>query len=96
VVKGADDELPDNWSTLRPVERAATRRLGNAWVEWQQTPVLSVPSVIVGERNYVLNPGHPEFERISFVEPVSFQFDLRLVSREELQSADREARSEAV
>ena len=96
VEKIADDELPDNWSTLSPAEQVATRRLGDGWVERQTSPVLSVPSVIVGERNYVLNPAHPEFERISFVEPVLFQFDLRLISREESQSAARETRSEPV
>jgi RES domain-containing protein len=43
---------------------------------------LSVPSVILGERNYVLNPAHSDFARIEFAEPEPFRFDLRLISRE--------------
>jgi RES domain-containing protein len=53
--------LPDTWSTLSPAEQLVTKRLGDVWVEQQRSAVLSVPSVIVGERNYVLNPAHPDF-----------------------------------
>jgi RES domain-containing protein len=76
----ADDDLPDQWSTLNPGEQVATRRLGDTWVQLQRSAVLSVPSVIVGERNYVLNPAHPDFSQIEFAEPKSFPFDLRLIS----------------
>jgi RES domain-containing protein len=86
----ADEDLPDRWSTLSPTEQLATRRLGDAWVERKRSSVLSVPSVIVGERNYVLNPAHPDFARIKFAEPEPFGFDLRLIWREEPPSAYRE------
>jgi RES domain-containing protein len=84
----ADEDLPDRWSTLVPSEQAATRRLGDFWVERRQSAVLSVPSVIVGERNYVLNPAHPDFARIKFAEPKPFRFDLRLIAREAPPSRD--------
>ena len=83
IEKVAYEDLPDKWSTLSPAEQIATRRLGDAWVEGQRSAILSVPSVIVGERNYVLNPAHPEFTRIAFAEPESFRFDLRLMTQEE-------------
>ena len=51
-----------------------------------------VPSVILGERNYVLNPAHSDFARIEFAQPETFRFDLRLISRE--PSTDKEAHSE--
>jgi len=35
-----DDELPAAWSTLIPAEQVATRRIGDAWVERQQSAVL--------------------------------------------------------
>ena len=86
----ADKDLPDTWSTLSPAEQLVTRRLGDVWVEQQRSAVLSVPSVILGERNYVLNPAHPEFARIEFAEPEPFRFDMRLISREAPPFANRE------
>ena len=47
------------------------------------TRLLAVPSVILGEPNYLLNPAHPDFQRISFAEPVPFRFDVRLIARNE-------------
>lgn len=83
ILRIADDELPLNWSAFSPTGQIETKRLGDAWVERQQPAVLSVPSVIPGERNYVLNPAHPDFARIEFTEPEPFRFDLRLISRHE-------------
>ena len=81
IEKVNPDDLPENWLTLNPREQLATRRLGDEWVERRQSATLAVPSVIVGELNYLLNPAHPDFERISFAEPVSFRFDIRLIAR---------------
>jgi RES domain-containing protein len=73
-----DTRLPADWSTLDPREQELTRRIGDKWVAEQRSAVLSIPSVILGERNYVLNPAHPDFHRITFAEPSPFQFDRRL------------------
>jgi RES domain-containing protein len=73
-----DSRLPANWSTLDPRDQEGTRRIGDEWVAQQRSLILSVPSVVVGERNYVLNPVHPDFGRIAFAEPVPFRFDMRL------------------
>jgi RES domain-containing protein len=89
VERIADQDLPNGWATLTPVEQVSTRRLGDTWIERQRSAVLSVPSVILGERNYVLNPAHSDFSRIEFAEPELFRFDLRLISRE-LPSADKD------
>jgi RES domain-containing protein len=87
-----DEDLPETWSTLIPAEQVATRRLGDAWVERQRSAILSVPSIIVGERNYVLNPAHPDFARIAFAEPEPFRFDQRLISAEERQMSEKTPR----
>ena len=43
------------------------------------TAVVGVPSVIIPqERIYVLNPAHPEFQYIMFLDSEPFQFDPRL------------------
>jgi RES domain-containing protein len=40
---------------------------------------LRVPSsVVLGEFNYLLNPAHPDFARITIARPESFDFDSRL------------------
>jgi RES domain-containing protein len=44
--------------------------------------VLALPSVIIpSESNFLLNPAHPDFKKISIGKPEPFVFDLRLVSR---------------
>ena len=91
----ADEDLPEGWSTLSPGEQVTTKRLGDAFVARQGSAVLSVPSVILGERNYVLNPAHLDFARIEFAQPETFRFDLRLISREP-PSTDKESHSELV
>ncbi len=74
-----ESELPSNWATLDPSDQSATRAIGDRWVADGRSVVLSVPSVISGERNYALNPTHPAFGRIAFAAPIPFHFDLRLV-----------------
>ena len=96
VERIVDADLPEAWSTLIPAEQTATRRVGDAWVESQRSAILSVPSVIVRERNYVLNPAHPDFARIAFAEPEPFRFDLRLISLEEPRLSGKTPRGEPV
>lgn len=73
-----ESRLPASWSTLDARDQEPTRRIGDQWAVAQRSAILSVPSVILGERNYVLNPAHPDFRRIAFADPVPFQFDTRL------------------
>lgn len=75
-----ESDLPPNWST--PVASNKTRDLGTQWVKNGATAVLSVPSVIVSsERNYLLNPAHPDFAKIRFSKPKDFVFDRKLKRR---------------
>jgi RES domain-containing protein len=74
-----ESELASNWATLDPSHQSATRAIGDHWIADGRSVVLSVPSVISGERNYALNPAHPAFARIAFAAPIPFHFDLRLV-----------------
>ncbi len=65
--------LPADWRTYPAPEPLA--RLGADWVAEARTCMLAVPSVVVPhERNYLLNPAHPDFQRllIGTVEPFSF------------------------
>jgi RES domain-containing protein len=72
-----ESDLPSSWSS--PKVSKKTQDLGTDWIRTGATAVLSVPSVIVpSERNYLLNPAHPDFARIRFFVPRPFAFDRRL------------------
>jgi RES domain-containing protein len=70
--------LPSGWWRSPP--SPTVQRIGDAWVQASTSAVLSVPSAVVpAERNYLLNPAHPDFERIEMGEPRPFRFDQRLL-----------------
>ncbi|MBL9157615.1 MAG: RES domain-containing protein [Verrucomicrobiales bacterium] len=69
--------LPANWRQFPAPP--GVRALGDAWLKEARTPVLSVPSVVVPqERNFLLNPAHPDFERLSIGAGEPFALDTRL------------------
>ncbi len=72
-----DRQLPARWDSWAP--GIETQRFGDRWVSERRSAVLSVPSsVITRERNFILNPAHPEFHSIQFSPPERFVFDPRL------------------
>ena len=69
--------LPEGWAGPTPSE--VTRSIGRNWIVAGSRAVLSVPSSVIPlERNYLLNPQHPEFREIRFGNPTAFVFDARL------------------
>jgi RES domain-containing protein len=72
-----DGRLPPGWDG--PLPNGATRDLGTAWLTEARSLVLSVPSAVVPhERNFLLNPAHPDFAALEVGEPETFVFDPRL------------------
>lgn len=70
--------LPADWS-IEPPPRSS-QAFGDVWVRKAQSAVLEVPSVIIaGELNYLLNPAHPDFKRISITKPEPIAFGPRLL-----------------
>jgi RES domain-containing protein len=70
-------QLPKNWrDTPAPLVLAT---VGQTWLNENQTAVLSVPSAVIAvEKNFLLNPAHPDFGSIRINEPEPFNFDSRL------------------
>jgi len=69
--------LPANWRAFPPLPGLVV--FGERWFRASGTAVLSVPSVVIPhERNFILNPGHPEFTRLSIGPPEPFSFDPRM------------------
>ena len=71
--------LPPDWRAEPPAP--STQAIGDAWISEKRSAVLEMPSIIIpSESNYLLNPLHPQFGRISIGKPETFAFDPRLVS----------------
>jgi RES domain-containing protein len=78
TVSGA--ALPLSWKTAIPAEQTFTKAVGDNWVRARTSAVLSVPSVIVGERNFLMNPAHPDYGSVVFSTPQPFELDTRLLA----------------
>jgi RES domain-containing protein len=70
--------LPADWA--REPAPLSTQALGSQWVEEARCAVLAVPSVVVRmEWNFLINPNHPDIDRIEIGVAADFRFDPRLV-----------------
>lgn len=71
-------ELGDNWRALSA--RDDLQAIGNDWLKKRETCILSVPSAVVpAERNFLINPLHPDFSKIIIGESESLETDVRLL-----------------
>ena len=71
--------LPPDWREEPPPP--SSKAVGDAWVREARSAVLALPSVIIpGESNYLLNPAHPDFSKVSIGKPEAFVFDPRLLA----------------
>lgn len=70
--------LPEGWHSV-PAP-AALQTIGSSWLTSGRTAALNVPSaVITVERNFLLNPRHPEVQRVRILSDEAFSFDTRLL-----------------
>ena len=71
------EQLPRSWRHF-PAP-ASLQRLGDSWLHSGETAVLAVPSAVIPiEKNYLLNPSHPDMKGIQVGAPQRFQLDFRL------------------
>jgi RES domain-containing protein len=78
VKRITEADLPANWlANPAPPEN---QRIGADWVAAAVSAVLLVPSVVIPtESNFLLNPVHPDFNRLMFGKGEPFDFDPRLI-----------------
>lgn len=70
--------LPAEWTEEPP--SPSTKQIGDQWVKEARSAVLELPSAIIqAESNYLLNPAHPDFNKVTIGKPVPFAFDPRLL-----------------
>lgn len=71
------EDLPDGWDSKPPI--LETQYIGDDFVKEKNAAVLKVPSSIVQQEfNYLINPNHPDAEKITVVSTTYFKFDNRL------------------
>jgi RES domain-containing protein len=71
-------ELPFDWTKF-PAPNALAD-IGDAFIRAATSALLIVPSALVpGERNFLLNPAHPEYSEITLHPPEPITLDYRLV-----------------
>ena len=72
--------LPPHWNVEPP--DVQTMQIGDEWIRAGKSVALAVPSVLsTSETNFLLNPRHPDFQKIKIKQPVEYRFDSRLLNR---------------
>jgi RES domain-containing protein len=72
------DQLPSDWNSIP--DHPDCVRLGDKWVASAGTLLLKVPSAVMPrESNLLINPQHPEMERVKVARTEPFAFDPRLI-----------------
>ena len=72
--------LPHNWRNSPSL--LATRDVGTDWVNKGASAVLAIPSAVTPtEWNFMLNPKHPDFPKISVGAPQPYKYDPRLLKK---------------
>jgi RES domain-containing protein len=70
-------DLPSDWRTYPAPSSLAG--IGERWLADSRSAVLSVPSAVIPhERNFVLNPAHADFGRVTMHPSEPFSFDSRM------------------
>ena len=70
-------DLPDDWDILPPPD--STQTIGTEWTIKKKSVLYKVPSTIIREEfNYLINPLHPDFKKLSIGDAQKFTFDPRI------------------
>ncbi|HJU45526.1 MAG TPA: RES family NAD+ phosphorylase [Chitinophagaceae bacterium] len=77
IEKIVPHKLPGDWKEY--IKYNICQAIGDEWIHQLSSAVLRVPSAIIPEEyNYLINPAHPDFSKISISELENFIFDERL------------------
>ncbi|MEX0769454.1 MAG: RES family NAD+ phosphorylase [Balneolaceae bacterium] len=70
-------KLPENWRSYPPPDMLI--EMGTKWITSNSSLLLKVPSAVIPmEWNVLINPNHPDFEKVKKKEVYDFSFDKRL------------------
>jgi len=72
-----DTRLPEHWASFQEVD--STQAFGDEWLRSGRTAILQIPSALLPlEFNFLINPNHADFARISLLSSEPFAFAPRL------------------
>jgi RES domain-containing protein len=72
-----EEQLPPHWNQFPPLKE--TKRYGDQFISAGIACVMKVPSAVTkGDFNFLINPAHPQFKKISISAFDPFPFDNRL------------------
>lgn len=72
------DDLPTDWKEDPAPD--STKAIGDTWAGDLASVVLQVPSAVVDtERNFLINPAHPDFSKLRIGFSKQYIFDGRLI-----------------
>jgi len=75
---------PDQWpADFKSIPHShSTQMIGDEFITRKEALILKVPSVVVqGDFNYLINPDHPDLEKMVIVAVEPYEFDERLFFR---------------
>ena len=73
-------DLPSDWRSF-PFARS-TQKIGDSFILMNEFLVMKVPSAAIpGDFNYLINPRHPDIQRVSIIQREPYSFDERLFKR---------------
>ena len=71
-------DIPEYWNNHPP--NASTQKIGDEFIEALDFCVLKVPSAVVaGDYNFLINPYHKHFKKITIAAVSDFLFDRRII-----------------
>lgn len=63
----------------KQLKNKAAQDVGTDWVNKADSVALCLPSALVShENNYLINPNHPDFKKLTIHKPETFEFDQRM------------------
>jgi len=72
-------DLPANWHQTSDKAYKICQGIGDLWNRNGNSAILEVPSAIIkNEKNYLINPRHPDFINIKIMDSEPFFFDPRI------------------
>lgn len=70
-------QLQEDWNSFP--HSFQTQKIGDAFIQENKKLILRVPSAVVkGDHNYLINPKHPDFNKIEITDISKFPFDHRI------------------
>ncbi|GAA4278425.1 RES family NAD+ phosphorylase [Aquimarina mytili] len=72
------EQLPENWKKIpAPIE---VQSFTMKWINEEKYLGIKVPSIIIpNEKNLLINPLHPKFNKVKLITVEPFSFDSRLI-----------------